>query len=86
MEGIVSKCLKTKFAPFFFEVHTGCIIYDRISFKVRTTLYVPVMFTLMALTLEFASTYATQGLDRAARRRVRRGGEALAGTLASCAV
>lgn len=33
MEGIVSKCLKTKFAPFFFEVHTGCIIYDRISFK-----------------------------------------------------
>jgi hypothetical protein len=37
MEGIVSKCLKTKFAPFFFEVHTGCIIYDRISFKVHTT-------------------------------------------------
>jgi hypothetical protein len=34
MEGIVSKCLKTKFAPFFFEVHTGCIIYDRINFKV----------------------------------------------------
>jgi hypothetical protein len=34
MEGIVSKGLKTKFAPFFFEVHTGCIIYDRIHFKV----------------------------------------------------
>lgn len=35
MEGIVSKGLKTKFAPYFFEVHTGCILYDRIHFKVQ---------------------------------------------------
>ncbi|KAL6052393.1 hypothetical protein QOT17_018632 [Balamuthia mandrillaris] len=32
-EGVVARKLKTKYAPFFFRIGTGCILYDRLHLK-----------------------------------------------------